>query len=197
MKLSVFSRILILLLLTATSLVSRAAAFINEEPAVAIFDFSEKGRGFNVQGSGEKVATMLYAYLSAMPGMVLVDREELDRIENELLLNMSGMVNPSQAVQVGQLTGAKILITGTLFEIDRNMMIVAKVIGVETSRVIGVHVQGRAGGEVMDLVAQLADKISETIDRNTSRLVAPQLSQRDRMEDMAKQLPISINPVFL
>jgi len=194
MKLNLESKLSLLMLLLLTSLNLHASTFTNDEPPVAIFDFREKGDGFLLQGSGEKISTMLYAFLSSEPGIVLVDREELDRIEDEVLLNMSGMVNQNQAIQVGQLTGAKILVTGTVFEVDGNMMVVAKLIGVETSRVIGVTTNSNFKNEMVGLVQELSNKIVSTIDRKSSELIAPQFSQRDRMAELATQLSSKHKP---
>ena len=41
------------------------------------------------------------------------------------------------AAKVGHLTGAKVLVTGRVFLVDKERMIVAKIIGTETSRVFG------------------------------------------------------------
>jgi len=171
-----------------TALQANAATFISDETPVAVFDFVEKGGSHKINGAGEKVSSLLYAYLSADSNLILVDREELDRIEAEILLNMSGVVDSKQAIQVGQLTGAKVLITGTVFEIDNNLMMVAKIIGVETSRVVGVHTRGNEESQLIDIAMQLAREISTTLQQRSKHLIAPVLSQRDRLADLASQL---------
>jgi len=115
-----------------------------EAPAVypmAIFPFVE--RGSCVKGYGEKAADILFAKLAARSELILVERAEIKRILGETELNLSGIVTPAQATKVGKLTGAKILLTGSVFEVDKKLYVVAKIIGTETSRVLGKSVVGR------------------------------------------------------
>ena len=43
-------------------------------------------------------------------------------------INLSGAVNPDQAIQVGQLTGAKVIVTGSVVQVESNLYLVAKII---------------------------------------------------------------------
>ena len=84
-----------------------------DAPAVyptAIFAFEERGAG--VKDFGAKVSDILFAKMVADPNLYLVDRQDLKKTLDEHELNLSGMVTPDQAVKVGKLTGAKILVTG-------------------------------------------------------------------------------------
>src|SRR5210317_1638944 len=92
---------------------------------VAILQSAE--RGADVKGLGTQVSDLLFADLVADPRMYLVDREDLQKLLKELELNLSGVVNPSQANQVGQLTGAKILVTGSVLQVDSKLYLVAKI----------------------------------------------------------------------
>ena len=121
---------LLLVILTLVPLL----AFGEEAPAVypaAVFPFQERGGG--VKGYGDKVADILFAKLSANPDLYLVDRADIQKLLEEHELNLSGMVTPGQATQIGQLTGAKILLTGSVIEADKTLYLVAKIIGTETS----------------------------------------------------------------
>ena len=101
----------------------------------AILPFQERGRDAKDQGS--KVTDLLFAKLSVDPGLMLVDREDIKKVLEEHELNLSGLVNPQQATKVGQLTGAKLLITGSVLQVDNSVYLIAKIIGTETSRVVG------------------------------------------------------------
>ncbi|MBU2885165.1 CsgG/HfaB family protein [Gilvimarinus agarilyticus] len=153
---------------------------------VAIFDFSEKGRA--VSGMGEKIGSILFAKLVMDPNIALVDREELNKLEDEAVLSLSGMVNPQQAIQVGQLTGAKIIITGTIFEIEDSLMIVAKIIGTETSRVLGASVEGSVSDSVLSLTQDLSSQVANVISSNADTLLAKPVSRNDRLAELKKKL---------
>jgi curli production assembly/transport component CsgG len=152
----------------------------------AVFPFQEKGS--SLQGYGEKVSDLLFVFLSMDSSLIFVDRQEIDKVLDEQELSMSGMVNPNQAVQVGKLTGAKILITGSLMEIDNKLYIIAKIIGTETSKILAESVNGDANAEFSPLVESLATKVSEKINSSAKELVAAPESVEDRIEKIKAKL---------
>ncbi|WP_057830804.1 CsgG/HfaB family protein [Colwellia sp. TT2012] len=152
----------------------------------AIFNFVEKGR--NLNDMGEKISNVIFASLVVDPNITLVDREELDKLIDEATLNLSGMVNSQQANQIGQLTGAKIIVTGTIFEIEDNLMIVTKIIGTETSRVLGASVKGKVDDSIVALAESLSVKIANIIKSNAGTLVAKPTSRSDDLAALKKQV---------
>lgn len=163
---------------------------------VAILPFQERGSG--VSGYGDKVADVLFATLVVDPEMYLVDRVDLDKILTEHELNLSGVVAPGQAIQVGQLTGAKILVTGSVIEVGNSIYLVAKIIGTETSRVFGESVKGRTTDELAPLIEQLAEKVIERIGKDAKHLVAKEVKQVDRIKALNEALGNAKRPtVFI
>jgi TolB-like protein len=152
----------------------------------AILSFSERGAA--VKGYAEKVADLLFAKLSTDPDLWLVDRQELDKVLSEHELSASGMVNPAQAVKIGSLTGAKILITGSVMDIDKDLYIVAKIIGTETTRVLGSSVKGSQRDDLAPLVGQLAAEIAKTVKQQSDKLVAPDIKLEDRIAALKKTM---------
>ncbi|MBC7818693.1 MAG: hypothetical protein IAG10_17530, partial [Planctomycetaceae bacterium] len=81
-----------------------AAGKLTAPVPTAIITFQDRG-GKDSKLTGAKVTDLLFAELVAKPEMFLVDREELSKVLAEHEINLSGAVNPDQAIQVGQLTG--------------------------------------------------------------------------------------------
>jgi TolB-like protein len=152
----------------------------------AILPFQE--RGSDVRGHGEKVSDLLFASLATHERVVLVDREDIDRLLQELELNLSGMVGPGQATQVGQMTGAKVLVTGSVMEADGSFHIVAKIIATETSRVLGASVKGPTSNGIAHLVEELAAKIAGTIEGRAPELVGKKVTVTDRIFALKEKL---------
>lgn len=146
---------------------------------VAVFDFESKDEA--VRDLGPKVATLLNATLSAEPNLILVERAELEKVLGEQELGLSGTVSADTAARVGNLTGAKVLVTGRVFKVDKETMVVAKVIGTETSRVYGEMVKGTAAVSISDLSADLARKIAATVTQKGETLVAKVMSREERI----------------
>lgn len=170
------------------------AAGAGEVYPAAIFPFQERGAG--AKGYGEKVSDILFGELVASPELYLVDRAELKKTLDEYELKLSGIVNPAQAPQIGKLTGAKILITGSVIETDRTLRLVAKIIGTETSRMKGAMVKGKTSDELGALVEQLAEKVAETIAANANILVAKEVKMEDRIAALKAKLGDAKRPTL-
>jgi hypothetical protein len=166
-------------------------------PAVypaAILAFQERGAG--VKGYGSTAADILFGELVVNPELMLVDREDLQKTLSEQELSLSGMVSPGDAIKIGGLIGAKILITGSVIDADRSTYLVAKIIGTETSRVLGASVKGESGDDLSALVAQLAQKVGETITARGSELVAKTVSRDDRLAALKAKMPAGERPAL-
>jgi TolB-like protein len=143
----------------------------------AILSF--KARGLGLESYGPKVADAMFAVLSAYPEFELVDRQELNTVIDEMSLNLSGMVNAQQAVQIGQLTGAKLMITGTIAEFDNRLLLVAKIIGTETGKVLGASVNGKTGDDLFPIVEALGEKVVRLVTDRGAELVASSSQETD------------------
>jgi len=99
---------------------------------------------------------------------------------------LSGTVSPDTAAKVGHLTGARVLVTGRVFKVDKETIIVAKVIGTETSRVYGEMVKGPPAASITDLSGELARKIAATVSQKAETLVA-KVETREQLVEKIKQ----------
>src|SRR4051812_29118551 len=76
---------------------------------MAVLGFDERGAGAKEMGA--KVVDLLFAKLVVRPELYLVDRAELKKVLEEQALSASGAVKADEAVKVGQLTGARLIVT--------------------------------------------------------------------------------------
>ena len=195
-----FSRLAACTCLTTAAIVAVALPCRAEDkvPAVyplAVVPFTE--RGADVKELGAKVSDLLFARISTQPELFLVDREDFRKVVAEQELNLSGAVNPAEATKVGQLTGAKILVTGSVMQIDNTMYLIAKVIGTETSRVFGASAKGKTEDDLGTLVDKLGDQIAKTVVDQSEKLVAKPQSREDRVALIKKKLGDAKLPVVL
>ena len=180
-----------LILLLAAGAINWAAA--DDVLTVAVFDFDSKDEA--VHDLGPKIATLVNANLSAQPDLITVERAELDKVLGEQELGLSGTVSSDTAAKVGQLTGAKVLVTGRVFKAEEQTIIVAKVIGTETSRVYGEMVQGPPTVSIVDLSSNLAAKVAAVILERGTNLVAKVPTREERVAKIklaldGKKLPV-------
>ena len=185
-------------LASVTVILSAGPAVAQKKDTVyplALFVFEERGGG--VKDFGAKVTDLLFAKLAAKPDLYLVDRTDMKKILDEQALNISGAVKADEAAKVGQLTGAKLIVTGSISQVDKSIYLVAKVIGTETGRVSGASASGKASDELAPLVEKLADSLAETIGKQAEKLVAKPLPVKDRIAALNQKLKKGAKPVVL
>ena len=159
---------------------------------MAVFDFESKDEG--TRDLGAKVSALVSANLSAEPNLTTVERADLAKVLSEQELGLSSNISPDTAAKVGQLTGAKVLVTGRIFKAGDELIIVAKIIGTETSRVYGELAKGPASASISDLSEQIARKIAKTITDKGSTLVADVQSREERIDKLIKSLKSGNRP---
>ena len=147
---------------------------------MAIFSFEERGSG--TKGYGDKIGDFLVASLAEKPELIVVERAELKKGRlDEQKLNLSGLVKPDEAVQVGRLTGAKILIFGSIVELDSTLILSARITSTETGRVIGAKVKGSTNDDLAKLAEQLADQVLVAMTKRSDELISKPVKQEDRI----------------
>ena len=180
-------KLLLKLLLTAAFVLTAGKTIAADQIlTIAVFDFESKDEA--VRDLGPKVSALINADLSAEPQLITVERAELDKVLGEQELGLSGTVSTESSAEVGNLTGAKVLVTGRVFEIDKGLTLVAKIIGTETSRVYGEVVNGKPGASLADLSAELAKKIAGDVAQKGDTLVAKIQTHEDRVANIKKAL---------
>ena len=177
-------------LLLAAGVTARSAA--TDIFTVAVFNFDAKDEA--VRDLGAQTAALINANLSSEPGLIMVERVELEKVLGEQELGLSGTVSTDTAARIGHLTGAKVLVTGRVFKADKETVLVAKIIGTETSRVYGEMVKS-AAKLLPDLTTELAKKIAHTLTNKADTLVAEVKTRDDRTETIKKNLKAAKLPV--
>jgi TolB-like protein len=182
-------RVLFCLASCCLALWPQGAAAQKKTPTVypsAVLPFQE--RGAEVKGLGSQMTDLLFVRLVTDPELYLVEREEMAKVLEELELSQSGLVNPAQALDVGHLTGAKILITGSVLQAGGHLYVIAKIIGTETSRVLGASVKGRPDDDLDRLAGELAREVANTVKSRAADLVANPVTRADRLETLKQKL---------
>lgn len=179
--------------LTASALEKSAAS----EPGpttIAVFNFESSDEV--VHDLGPKVSALINAELSVDPRMITVERAELDKVLGEQELGLSGTIKAETAAKIGHLTGAKVLVTGRIFKVDNDLVMVAKIFGTETSRVYGEIVKAPSNTSPVELASQLAKKIADTTVQKSDTLQAKAESPESRLERIKSSLKTEKRPVI-
>lgn len=105
-------------------------------PTLAIVRFTNQGPSANLDILQEGFPELLQASLSAVEGMRLVERSQIETVLAEQNLSLSGLVDPETVVQVGHLLRAERLLVGSFLELGPNFSIQTRLIDADTGAVV-------------------------------------------------------------
>ncbi len=159
---------------------------IIESVPVAIFDFECKAPGN--PDLGQQLGDILTARLSVQDQFTLVERKHLREVLTELGLNLSGLMETGPAIKVGRIVGARILVFGRAFAVDRDLYIVAKIVGTETSLVKAVIAKGKLESDLSPILDQLVEKLAEGLGQWTPQLLPKDEKLETTIEKLRRQL---------
>ncbi len=161
--------------------------------AVAVYDFTDADRGAG--NLGAKITSLVTANLTMETNLVLLERADLTKVLNEQAFDLSGMVNADAAATIGQITGVKVLVVGQIINTaDKRVVVIANIIGTETSRLFAAKVEGHAD-QILALTTELSGKIATTIAAQASNLVsAPKVSFDERVKRLVAKLKDNKRP---
>ncbi|HOK55870.1 MAG TPA: CsgG/HfaB family protein [bacterium] len=156
----------------------------NQFISVAVSDFESTIP--KMERIGSQVSSIISANLSLDERIILVERQDLNRILEEMQLGMTGTISSDSAVKIGNLTGAKVLITGRVFEDKNKLYIAAKIIGVETGRVYTEMIVFPLEDSLNDEVVKLSAKIRNVILQKTDTLMVKEKKKEDVINSIKK-----------
>lgn len=155
-----------------TIIVSAFAIFADDVvtvPTVAVLPFEARERKAENEQAGKSVAELLTVALMEANCTDMVERAELEKALDELQLSAVGLTSKETQLKLGKFIGAKILITGSLFKSGDKNFVVAKIIGTETTRVLGASVSST--DDFTAMVPELTKKITTIIEKSSDKLL--------------------------
>ena len=155
MRLTGIARFALMLVIGLVSAGLTNVAAAKDTLAVLYFESSE----MNPELSGLKVglAQMLITDLAGSGDFTVVEREQLQAILDEQKLGHEGITEPGTAAKIGKLLGAQKMLMGGYFKLGATFRVDARLVDVETSKIIASKgVNGRVE-EFLTIEAQLAD----------------------------------------
>lgn len=109
-------------MLVLASVVGAQIAMAQEKPSIGVAEFrNESGAGWWRGGVGWELSGMLTNELAATHSFTVVERNKLEAVLNEQDLGASGRVRPGTSAKIGQLTGARYLVMGTVTSYEDNV----------------------------------------------------------------------------
>lgn len=159
-----------LLIALGATFVSTSAFAAKAKPTVAILYFDYQGKNEEMLLLKKGLAQMLISDLSGSDAYQIVERDRLQEIIEELKLGQSRKIDKSTAAKIGKLLGARYMVLGGYFDVMGTLRVDARVVEVETGKILkSVGSHGKPD-TFMDLEKKLSDDLSGIL--STSLAVA-------------------------
>lgn len=173
----------------APALVSRS-----EIKNVAVLDFENRSGQAKFDHLGKGLSSMLATDLHGVPGVRLVEREQLRAVIEELNLQQTQHIDSTTASKVGRLLGAQYLVVGDLSAVDPRIRIDTRVVRVENGEIVKTaEVTGRED-RFFEMQQKLADELIDGLDVALSPEELQRLREQqeaNRMDDLQTALTYS------
>jgi hypothetical protein len=153
---------------------------------VAILDYETAAP--DTKDLGAQMADILTARLSIEDAFQLVERAKLGKVIEEQKLKLVGLADQDRAVEVGKLLGAQLMVLGKTFMMDKQLMIVTKVVGVETSAVKGTIRTVEPSKPLAEAIGLLAEDITALIRKDAAGLLPPDTKLADPIAEIRAAL---------
>lgn len=141
--------IAVLLILAACSHAPLAPPSVSTERGpevftVAVLPFEDNSIAASAEtaGLGRSLAEGISAQLIDAPGVILIDRESIDKVLEELALSSGNMAEDEGRLRLGRLLGAHYLILGGFMAIGPSLRIDARIVEVERGLAEGTATEG-------------------------------------------------------
>lgn len=154
-------------LLAAALLCAGAAAAPKEGPAIVVLTFDSTLK--EKDDRGELLADLLTEGLGKH--FTVVERKELKKILAEQELSLKGLVSAKEAVGVGKLTGAKLLLAGKMTRLGDDTIVNIRVIHVESGRFKGLTVKVPGQPDFDQIVKRTIEEVGKQLPKIQEELV--------------------------
>lgn len=178
-----------LLLLAALTFAAPSVARAATKPTVAILYFDYQGKDDQMGLLKKGLAQMLISDLSGSEAYQIVERDRLQEILDELKLGRSKSIDKKTAAKVGKLLGARYMVLGGYFDVMGMLRIDARVVEVETGKIIKSVGTNGAPDTFMDLEQKLVGELATVLDTQLEVKAAPK-RRKKKTTKRPKKLPM-------
>jgi TolB-like protein len=130
------------------------------KPTVAILYFDYDGSSEEMGFLRKGLTQMLVSDLTDVSEIDIVERVRLQDAIEELELNRTNKIDQSSANRIGKLLGARYLVMGGYFDIGGTLRMDARVVEVETGKIVASIGKHSKAAEFMDLEQHLAAELA-------------------------------------
>ncbi|HWO17720.1 MAG TPA: CsgG/HfaB family protein [Kofleriaceae bacterium] len=159
-------------------------------PAVAALYFDYDGADSDLGQLRKGFTSMLISDLADLDAIRLVERDRLESVLAELKLQASPKFDPTTAVKVGKLLGARFLVMGRFFASMNKFRVDARIIDMQTGHILASF--GETG--ISDDFLALEQKLAGALKAHFTKIVPPLDKARTETQTATPPRPQSAKP---
>lgn len=158
---------------------------LDDKIVIAVVDFRNTGNDKSYDYLENTIPEAIITNLAKGGNVEIVERSRLTEALKEMELGMTGIIDERTAIEVGKAVGANAILLGSFVSIGDVIRINARLIDVETSRIIKAEtVQGGVGEEIFSLMDEMARSIEAQLIGETEQVEQIQPIQVDESPEI-------------
>jgi curli biogenesis system outer membrane secretion channel CsgG len=107
-----------------------------EKVKIGIIEFQSLNEEAKKDNLGKIISEMLTTSFVNSESFKIIEREQLQKVVQEFKLSQSGIIDTSYAKQIGKITGADAIVTGSVTKIGHDLRLDARIIDVESGIIL-------------------------------------------------------------
>lgn len=132
-----------------------------EKVKVGIIEFQNLNEDSKKENLGTIFSEMLTTSFVNSEAFKITEREQLQKVAKELQLSQSGIIDVTQAKQVGKMVGADAIVTGSVVKIGGDLRLDARIIDVQSGIILTAEkIFGKAN---LQSISNMADGIVDNL----------------------------------
>ncbi len=143
---------------TAAAMAAAGAKFPSSL-VLSVLYFEDRTKVPDLAWLRKGMVDMLVAEFARNPSLVVVQRERLEEVFREQAFQLSGRVADESTVRVGRMTGATVLVSGSVSHVDGQVRIDAQLMGVEQGIILGTASAQGPASDVSSTARTLVAKV--------------------------------------
>jgi TolB-like protein len=136
---------------------------------IVVTDFAVSSDDESLANLQKGLSQLLAARLSASEKVRVVDREQIDKVLNELKLSLKGITDSENAKKVGKILGADFFVNGNLMKFKDEIAIAIKVTNVETTEITAGTLKVKSAEDVFDVVDKAGEEVIALLGKASAR----------------------------
>jgi len=135
-----------------------------EKVKIGIIEFQSLNEEAKKDNLGKIVSEMLTTSFVNSESFKIIEREQLQKVIKEFQLSQSGIIDTSYAKQIGKITGADAIVTGSVIKIGNSLRLDARIIDVESGIILTAE---KCTGELdIESIGNMAEQIVANLAKN-------------------------------